>query len=473
MKSATRREARAWAIDEFGHAHLGDPRRTARLVRMAASLAESPGGKVVEVFRSNAEQQGAYDFLRNEKVRSDDILEAAQSATLRRCENEPWVHVVVDGTSLRLTDRRRTKGFGAVGSTQNGASGLKVVHAYAVSESGVPMGVLNQQWWGRVRRKKRADCQQRPLEDKETRHWVNAIADAACALASVQSKPWFQVDREGDRYWTLKALQDSGGWFTVRSTYAHRFVFSGSTRRRRRLHAAASKGSFRGRLELDLRGRANRKSRIAQVHVRTAAVILDAREAFTDERMALPLNVVDVHEVGTTPRGEAPLHWRLLTNHSVDTIKDIDAILTGYAHRWKIEELHRVWKSGACRIEQSQLRSSERVIKWAILSVVIAARIERLRMLARTQPDGSASSEFTKYELRALTLMKRKYAKRTETIPDTTPSMADAVRWLAELGGYAGRSTSGPPGAVTIRRGLEFITPIAIAFEALETEADL
>jgi hypothetical protein len=167
------------------------------------------------------------------------------------------------------------------------------------------------------------------------------------------------------------------------------------------------------------------------------------------------------------------LHWRLLTNHPVVTGRDLDATLDGYAHRWKIEELHRVWKSGACRVEQSQLRTAERVIKWAILAVVNAARIERLRMLARTQPDLAADTEFTAYELRALTLMKRKYAKRTETIPDDIPSMTDAVRWLAELGGYAGRPSSGLPGAVTIRRGLEFITPVAIALELLRNEGKL
>lgn len=473
MHGAARQEARDWAYEEFGHAELGDTRRTARLVRMAASLAERPGGKILDVFRSNAEQQAAYDFLGNEKVRSADILDAMQAATVRRCADEPWVHVVVDGTSLRLTDRRRTKDFGGVGSTDNGASGLKVVHAYAVSECGVPLGLLNQQWWARERRKKRADCQHRPLEAKETRHWVNAIEHAGEAVTSAGSKPWFQVDREGDRYWTLKALRDAGGWFTVRSTYAHRFVFSGPTRRRRRLRDVAHRAALRGTIKLNLRDRPNRKARVALVQVRTAAVVLDTTEAFTEERMELPVNVVEVREVGTTPSGEEPLHWRLLTNHPVVTARDIDAILEGYAHRWKIEELHRVWKSGACRVEQSQLRSSERVIKWAILAVVTAARIERLRMLARTQPDAAADSEFTTYELRALTLMKRKYAKRTETIPDDIPSMANAVRWLAELGGHAGRPSSGRPGAVTIRRGLEFITPVAIAIELLEMEGKL
>jgi hypothetical protein len=63
-----------WAHEEFGHTDLGDTRRTARLVRMAAALAEQQGGKVLTVFRSNAEQQGAYDLLGNERVRSDPRL---------------------------------------------------------------------------------------------------------------------------------------------------------------------------------------------------------------------------------------------------------------------------------------------------------------------------------------------------------------------------------------------------------------
>ncbi|WXB19694.1 IS4 family transposase [Pendulispora albinea] len=473
MDDSSGRDAREWAYEEFGHAELGDARRTARLVRMTASLAARPGGRVLEVFRSSAEQQAAYDFLSNEKVRSEDLLAAVRSATVRRCADESWVHVVVDGTSLRLTDWKREKGFGGVGSTQLGASGLKVIHAYAVSPQGVPLGVLNQQWWIRARRKKRIDCQSRPLEDKETRHWVDAIRDATLALTAGGSKAWFQVDREGDRYWTLKALRDSGEWFTVRSTYAHRFVYAGNLRRLQRLRDVARKGKVRGTVELELRERVHRTARTARVVIRTTSVVLYTKESYSDERMAVPLNVVDVKEVGTPPRGEKALHWRLLTNHGIVTREDVDGILHGYVQRWKIEELHRVWKSGACCVEQSQLRSAERVIKWAILAVVTAARIERLRMLARAKPDAPASLEFNDYELRALVLMKRKYAKKTESIPDDIPTIADAIRWIAQLGGHAGHASSGRPGSVTLRRGLEFITPVAIALELLENENKL
>ena len=156
---------------------------------MAASLGERPGRKVLDVFRSNAEPQDAYDFLSNQRVLRAAMLESVQVATPFRCADESWVHVIVDGTSRRLTDLRRAKGFGAVGSPRNGASGLKVVYAYAVSKDGVPIGILNQQWWGRPRRHKRADCQRRPLEDKATRHWalVYGAGGASAVGGGVQS----------------------------------------------------------------------------------------------------------------------------------------------------------------------------------------------------------------------------------------------------------------------------------------------
>lgn len=223
-------------------------------------------------------------------------------------------------------------------------------------------------------------------------------------------------------------------------------------------------------MSLDIPARLHREGRTAHLRIRTTTTTLDMIEAHSEQNLALDVNVVDVLEVGTTPRGERPLHWRLLTNHSVTTMKEVLAVIDGYTKRWRIEELHRVWKSGALRVEETQLRSAARVIKWAILAVVTAARIKRLRVLARTTPDEPALGAFTEHEIDALILMKRRYAKRTECISDDMPTIAQAVRWLADMGGYAGHTSSGQPGAVTIRRGLDFIAPVAVALETLKSQ---
>jgi hypothetical protein len=130
-------------------------------------------------------------------------------------------------------------------------------------------------------------------------------------------------------------LHRSEQWFTVRSTYAHRFV-TANGKRRGRLRDAARKGKFRGIVTLDLPARLHRKERTARLRIRTTTVTLDMVEAHGGGTLALPVNVVDVHEVGTTPRGEKPIHWRLLTNHPIQAMKDVLAVIDGYTKRWRI-----------------------------------------------------------------------------------------------------------------------------------------
>jgi Transposase Tn5 dimerisation domain len=122
---------------------------------------------------------------------------------------------------------------------------------------------------------------------------------------------------------------------------------------------------------------------------------------------------------------------------------------------WWIEDFHRTWKRGHCNVEDTQLRTTERVIRWATMLATVATRVERLKHLARTQPDAPATIELSALELEALRAAKHKIKSRVETIPDGVPSIAQAVRWIADLGGYTGKSSGGPPGSTTIGRGLE------------------
>ena len=106
--------ARDWAEDVFGHAVLGDSRRTRRLVQIAAEAAARPVGRVLEVCRTGATRQGAYDFLSNRKIAPSGVQAAVSKATALGCEGEEYCFVVVDGTALTLTDWKREKDFGAM-----------------------------------------------------------------------------------------------------------------------------------------------------------------------------------------------------------------------------------------------------------------------------------------------------------------------------------------------------------------------
>ena len=124
---------------------------------------------------------------------------------------------------------------------------------------------------------------------------------------------------------------------------------------------------------------------------------------------------------------------------------------------FRSEDFHKSWKTGCCNVEQTQLRHMTHVLRWATMLATIAMRVERLKHLARSQPNLPASTELSDIEIEALRAAKNRIKKRTETIPNEMPTISQAVRWIADLGGYTGKSSGGPPGSITIARGLELL----------------
>jgi len=183
------------------------------------------------------------------------------------------------------------------------------------------------------------------------------------------------------------------------------------------------------------------------------------------------VNVVQAIERGTTPVGETPIQWTLLTNRPIAIIKDLTDVIAGYSMRWRIEELHRTWKSGACSVEENQMRSANAAIKWATILMGVAARIERIKQLSRQKPDLPASDEFSPAEINAAALLYFGKAGKAKVGGAATPTIADVTLWIAYLGGYTGKTSSGgPPGSITLSRGLKSVRAAAQAIEALASD---
>jgi hypothetical protein len=477
---------KTWAVEEFGATELGDVRRTARLVAMATEAAQNPGGRVSSVFRRSADRQGAYDFLESKLVRAEAILGAAVDACNLRAAEFPFVFVPLDGTSLNLADLARTKDFGSVGSRERGARGLKVIDAIAVAPNGTPLGIAGMKWWVRGARPTR-HRDLRSTAEKELQNWLDTVdaVTASMRRSAPKTRAWFQVDREGDAQYLLDKLVASGGLFTVRSQSNRRLSTTGlvlpgagrhPVKRRRYLRGYMNRQQPASRGRLEVPGRDGQPARLASVVIRAASVVLQMQDRRMTKHRTLPINVVWVREYGFGQRTHSrsgkttqrSLDWMLLTNHSIETVEDLSAVIAGYTQRWRIEDFHRAWKRGACNVETSQLRASEHVMKWATVLAAVAVRAERIKHLSRTQPHASASAELSPREVQALILLKRRYRKQNEQIGEETPDLETAIRWIAELGGYTGQASGGPPGTTTIARGLARLHIAAETLDAVE-----
>lgn len=432
---------------------------------MAAAMAENPAGKATDVFRTAAELEAAYRFVKNERVKAHVIGEAMCSCMLRRCAGESFVYIALDGSSLKLADSARQKDFGAIGAYSKGARGLKVMAALGVNQQGVTLGLSSLHL--RVRGKKKTiSHKERALKDKETRYWTVSIHETIDRFAKDKDAPkaWFQLDREGDASPLLQDLSSSSHWFTVRANNKRRIETPGK-KAHYVLDALARPKAYVGSYMLEIPAGENRTARTARMSIYAAEVTLLIRNTPTGKRFTqLPIHAIRVLETSPVPTGENALEWVLYTNHSIDTPEDISLVIHGYSQRWRVEEFFRTWKTTGCDVESTQLHSTERVRIWATMLAAVSTRIERLKQLARTQPDLPATIEFTPIEVEAIVMLKRKRKKKTETIPDGIPTIEQAVRYVADIGGYNGKSSGGPPGAVTILRGLE---RIAIAVEVL------
>jgi hypothetical protein len=455
-----------WARETFGGADLGDVRRTSRLVQMAAQAGRRPSGKISSVFQTDAERQGAYDFVESEHVHSDQIRRAVTADTAARCSSEEWVYIPLDGTSLKFWDGTGRKDFGSIGTYSNGATGLKLYNALAVSPAGVPIGVAAQVWWRRPReRVHQKPPNDRRLGEKETRFFIEAIDQVTSDFSThaPETRCWFQIDRGGDAQAVLRHLDRSGHWFTVRA-HVDRPVFTESGRHCY-LWAALRQSRVMARFSLELPCTEQHPARLAHLVVRAARVLMRLRDKRNGQIWQLPISAVYVAEAGAHRTGQ--VEWMLMTNREVRSGAQARRIVAGYTLRWRIEDFHKTWKSGACDVEGAQLHASERVIRWATLLSAVAARIERLKHLSRTQPDEPASIEFEPHEIRALLLLRQKRKKKNEVVPKK-PTIAQATLWIAEMGGYTGKSSGGPPGSITIARGLDQLHPAAELLAALD-----
>lgn len=445
-----------WAQEELRSARLGDARLDRRAEKMLAGVADRPSGKVAVVFDVMSEREAAYDFLEE----GDHALALGESmfhATARRAEGLSTVFVAIDITSLTLKDDGEEKIFGPVGSPNNDVRGIMVANAYAMDEKTVPLGLIDQRYWirgayqtGTIQERTTKNAL-RPFEEKQGAYFTRAIAKTIARLYEGGAKPWFVIDREGDNREILLTLQQYGSDFTIRGT-KNRSLASKSDEKNVRESLRLEKPVLKQ--EVHIAGTTGRKERTARVEVRAKQVKLLLSATPLEEKALLELNAIVVTEVGAGAKRADALNWLLYTSTPIDTAEKVAKVVASYRARWRIEEFHRTWKEGHCNVEDARLRSKEAMVTWAVMLAAVATRIERLKYLSRHMPDEPASIELDDDEIEALKVEREaRYSHRNLTLPEM-PTMREAAEWIAEMGGWTGKR-AGPPGSITLARGLE------------------
>jgi len=448
----------AWAVTEFADADLGDARRTQRLVELATVFAQRPGASLPEACGNRAMLKAAYRFFDNEAIDPQAILESHVLATSDRLAHVPRVLAVQDTTELDWTAHPATTGLGPLAHPAH--QGLHVHTTLALTPERVPLGLLAQQVWARDPEDtgKRATRKHRPIADKESQKWLTSVEAVIAAQAQCPQTQFVCIgDREADVYDLFVQERPAGVDLLVRAAWDRRVDHP-----ERYLWATVQAQPAVATLTVRVPRRGTQPARRATVTVRWCLVTVRPPRHRRAERLPTVAVWAVLAREEHAPTGVAPLEWLLLTTCAVATPQDAVEQVAWYACRWGIEVLHKVLKSG-CRLEARQLGTAEPLQRCLAVYSVIAWRILYATMLSRAMPEAPCTALLEPEEWQALYCA----IHLTSMPPATPPPLRQAVRWIAQLGGFLGRRGDGEPGVTVLWRGFQQLTALTFMYRVM------
>ena len=417
-----------WVEAEFGNVDLGHKDLEQRLVRIATAKAQHPSAPYTECFAGNRHELKAYYRFINseqEKVNPENILHGHRERTIGRMKNCPRVLVIQDTTDLDFSERLHCNGLGDIGKNQTGAvsQGLKMHSSLAVSEKGLPLGVLKTQIYA-SHFDEAEKAQDRPIAEKESYRWLSTIEDLHSVVEYLPETELLAVgDRESDMFelFDYRRCKAPGVHLLVRAKH-NRCLEEHSRKLFDHLEAlpAMSQARIQVPRQREKKSKPSKPGRIA-LPSRTATVDLKwdkvtlSPPATTQTRDLQPVEIYALSVVEhKAPEGAKALRWVLLTTVPIGSRKEALRCLRWYTLRWRIEEWHRVLKSG-CRMESHQHRTADGLARAVCIDAVIAWRAMLLALLGREIPEMPCELLFPSWECTLLERLQPLVAPETIT----------------------------------------------------------
>jgi Transposase DDE domain len=393
-------------------------------------------------------------FLGNDKVTTERIIESWSESTVAAVAGR-HVLAIQDTSEIHFnTTSQRRRGLGEIGKGNHHGVLLHAMLAVD-ADNGACLGLLSGEVWTREGRRT-VSHDSRDLSDKESQRWITTAVAAKPLLAGAA-----MVTLLGDRESDIFALYASAAeqHFHVIARSMHDRKLADETG----LYAAIDAMAPVQRRTIQLPARAQRPARQADFELRFGTIELARPQSKFLRHLpeSLHLAVVDVREINAGP-GVEPLHWRLLTSHSVTSADDAWRIVEWYKQRWIIEQFFRVLKTQGFRLEDSQIGIADRLLK--LVAIAAKAAVITIQLLqARNGSRQTIATVFNTNEVAALTALNQQFEARSKRLKNPHPreTLAWASWIIGRLGGWDGYQSSRPPGPITFKNGLEYFYAVA------------
>jgi hypothetical protein len=434
-----------WAQQEMKGAEVWDPRCRRSLATLCEKLADHPEASFSKAC-GPAARQAAHRIFEHEETTVAGLLAGHVAQTALRAREYPLVLAVQDTTELDDTGHKAAADLGPLG--RGSTRGLLAHSVLALSPAGLPLGLLHMAVWARdpaaagsrhARRKKNT-C------EKESQKWLDGLKGTETALPAEQ--PVLLVaDREADVFAYLAAPRRVNTQLLLRACRARTVEVARSTEEgsvlRGSLLAVALSAPVIGEMRVRVPRKPGPRERAALLEVRlTQAQVQPPRHRKAGEpNTPVPVSIVCATELSPPP-GVKAIPWILTRTAAVTTAAEACQTVSYSAERWTIERWHDTLKSG-CQVEKLQFDDAPSLKHGLAVYGVVAWRLLWMTHLARTDPDQPATAVVSEWER---VVLERAVRRPVRTV-------REAVRAVAQLGGFAGSPSMGEPGVKSLWLG--------------------
>jgi hypothetical protein len=439
------------SVKSFPVLDLGDKRRDERFVKIVDNIVKQPGSSIPKHNRGWYDTKATYEFFKNEDIKLESINAAISSYGVKQVSQEHLL-IIHDTSTISYNDLE-ADGLGYIDNAAG--KGIFCHNSIAATPSGVPLALLNQIIWSRGASElgKSARRKQKPFDQKESYKWYRGI-ESVNKLLGNETKKIHIGDRDADIYELFFSEPAERSELLIRA------------RHNRKLAKGSQLWDHIGRQKVtateeiiipDCTGKRKKKVTVQIRHKEVEILCPANKEGTVFESVVL--TAIEIRQKGNIKDG---IYWKLLTTLPVNSAQEAIQCMRWYSYRWLIERFHYVLKSG-CGVEALQLKKAEALMKAVAVYSLAAFNIMQLTYQSRETPDISCEVVLMRQEWQTLYMLKYK----TKIVPQQPPTLKQATQWIAQMGGYLGRNSDGPPGLKTVWLGYEALLQAVALFEIM------
>lgn len=464
-----------WILEEFKSIALGDERLNHRARLLLDNLSTQPSNSIPTACGGWAETKAAYRFFENKKVTSDAILAPHKESTLNRVKKHSRVFVIQDTTELDYSGQKHKQGVGPTKSDNDRA--LLFHPSLIVTPERVCLGIYDDYQWhrkelqrhqGPLKKMQNKRLHYQHITEKESCRWLYGYRKATEISELCPNTQVIMIsDRESDIYDIYdeaEQLKTKKADWLVRINKNRVLINPEGKRETQKLYEHIERLPPAQIIEFCLPGRNGEEGRKIKQELKVARVKLHPPTGRRGKLRLAPVETTVLLAKEIEPlAGKKPIIWWLMSNVQLKDELKPSELISWYLCRWQIEVFFRILKSG-CQVEQLQLSSARRTQACLAMYAIIAWRILFLTSIAKIDADGPCSELLGDEEWKTAYI----WVKKTSP-PNTPPSIGQAVKLIAQMGGYLARKHDSPPGPKSLWQGITKLYEILRFSENLST----